>query len=114
MGNSLEVDAKEAAEITSHGAKVFVLEQEYNDIEFVSETLKARSAERLDMNDVHPLLMSYGTEEELKKIGKKFDGAVIVCPHGNTSLRLAQALSTIGIKAYSLRKGIAGLRGRPY
>ena len=46
------------------------------------------------------------------QIDKEYEGAVMVCPHGNTSKRFAEALKVIGVKAYSLRKGVAGLKSQ--
>lgn len=110
----LEIEANEAEQLVRDGANVYIFEQNASDIEFVQEILGAEAGmvHWIDMNDAHPIMMNYGSEEELLSMSEKYDGAVIVCPHGNTSRRFAEALKAFGVRAYSLKKGLTGLRSR--
>ncbi|MDE1860726.1 MAG: hypothetical protein KGH72_03325 [Candidatus Micrarchaeota archaeon] len=110
----LEIDEREAKEIAGAGAKVFVFWNSQHDLEYVEQVLGARpgNVEGMDIEAARRIVMGGEAASEVRKIGSRFDGAVIVCPHGNTSRRFAEALSAAGIKSYSLRRGLEGLRGR--
>lgn len=46
------------------------------------------------------------------ELAERLSGSVLVCPHGNTSLFLAQHLrENFGVEAYSLRGGISAVVG---
>ena len=110
----LEVDEKQATELVKAGADVYIFWRDASDIEFVQETLHAApgTVHDIDMSEAGKILMNLGNEGEMRQAGKEYEGSVIVCPHGNTSKRFAEALKALGIRAYSLRKGVAGLKER--
>ncbi len=112
MTEELEIDLEQAKALANDKSKIFVLEQNVGDLEFVQETLDGKNgAESLDIGEAKALVMGLGDDEDLKGLADKYEGAVIVCPHGNTSLRIASALQRMGVRSYSLRKGLAGMRG---
>ena len=66
----------------------------------------------VDMGKRRQIMFGEGDKKSLEENGMVFRDAVIVCPHGRTSLRFANLLSEMGIRAYSLKGGIEGLKGR--
>ena len=109
-----EVSLEEAKEIAKVSRKAFVLAENYADLELVAELLGMGEGEvtMLDMDDVYPLVMEFGEEEELKAKASKYSNSVIICPHGNTSLKLVRAIKMVGVGAYSLKGGVAELKKR--
>ncbi len=109
----LEIDLEEAKKLAKSGSEIMVLIDNFGDVELVKEILEAKdNVEEIDFGEARVIVMSLGEPKDLSDLAKKYENAVIVCPHGNTSLRMANALKQIGVHAYSLRGGIAGLRAR--
>ena len=109
-----EVSLEEAKEIAKLSRKAFVLAENYADLELVAELLGLGEGEAtmLEMDDLYPLVMEFGEDEELKAKASKYSNSIIVCPHGNTSLKLVRAIKQLGVGAYSLKGGVAELKKR--
>ncbi len=109
---ALEVDKNGAERVLSKKRPAYVLGDSYRDLDFIREafSLGKLDVELVDMNDFYPAIMNYGDDSELKAMAKKYDGALIVCPHGISSKAFAEALRALGANAYSLKGGIEGLR----
>lgn len=108
----LEIDARQASELAKKGSKIFVFSRSPYDRELVTEALGAASATELDVNEISPLIYGYGDRGEAQRLARTFENAVIVCPHGNTSRIMAEALLQFNVKAYSLKEGMEGLKRR--
>ena len=110
----LEVALPEAISMVANGSRIMLFESSYSDVQLLSETfsISEESVGIIDMNDFQVLNLHYGEEDGIKKIAGKFEGSVIVCPHGNTSRLMAELLAKEGVKAYSLKGGIEGLLHR--
>jgi rhodanese-related sulfurtransferase len=109
--HDFEIDIEEAKKLVAEGKKVMLFESNYSEVQLLSETfgIDEEKVEIIDINDFRIVHMHYGEEDEIKKVAGKFEEAVIVCQHGNTSRVLADALAENGVKAYSLYGGIAGI-----
>ncbi len=109
-----EVSLEQAKEVAKTSRKAFVLAENYADLELVAELLGISESEvaMLEMDDLYPLVMEFGEEEELKAKASKYSNSVIICPHGNTSLKLVRAIKHLGVDAYSLKGGVAELKKR--
>lgn len=83
------------------------------DVELVKETLGVNDKVKdLDISEARTLVMHLGDHKDIIELAKEYNNSIIVCPHGNTSLRMANALSNLGIKAYSLKGGLAAIKER--
>lgn len=111
MIEQLEVGASEAPEVFARKKPVYVLAETYKDLEVVKRRfgLGDEDVVMVDMNDFYPAIMNYGEDSDLKAIAKKYDGALIVCPHGISSKAFAEAIRSLGANAYSLKGGLEGL-----
>ena len=109
--HDIEIEVNEAKKLVEAGKKVMLFESNYSEVQLLSETfsIDEEKVEIIDINDFQIVYMHYGEEAEIKKIAGKFEEAVIVCQHGNTSRVFADALAENGVKAYSLYGGIAGI-----
>ena len=109
--HDFEIEVNEAKKLVEAGKKVMLFESNYSEVQLLSETfsIDEEKVEIIDINDFQIVYMHYGEEAEIKKIAGKFEEAVIVCQHGNTSRVFADALAGNGVKAYSLYRGIAGI-----
>ena len=113
MDSNLEIDFERAKELAKAGNNFFVLANDSNNLELVREVLGVEGAVHgVDMEETKQILFGEDAKKLLEKRGEAFRDAVIVCPHGRTSLRFANLLSEMGIRAYSLKGGIEGLKGR--
>ncbi len=113
MNSDLEIDLEKAKELVKDGHNVFVLINNFGELELVREIFGTTGFVRdLDFGEAKQIIFKEGYRSEIEKSAKEFQGAVIVCPHGHTSLRFAVALSDMGIKTYSLKGGIEGLKSR--
>lgn len=113
MAEDMEVSEKEAERLAASGSDVYVLIENFGDVDLVKEVLKSRGkTEEIDFGEAKTLVMGLGEPDDIKDLAKKYDNSIIVCPHGNTSLRMAKALQNLGVTAYSLKGGLAGLRSR--
>lgn len=112
MAENLEVDSAQASKLAKSGSAVYVLMENFGDVELVKEVLKSDKTEEIDFGEAKVIVMNLGEPDDIKDLAKKYENSVIVCPHGNTSLRMAKALQNLGVKAYSLKGGLAGLRSR--
>ncbi len=111
--DTLEVDLEDALKLADSGSEVKVLMDNFGDLEFVKGVFNDKNKiEETDFNEARVIVMNLGDAKDIRDVAKKFENCVIICPHGNTSLRMAVALHHLGVKAYSLQGGIAGLRNR--
>ncbi|MDE1851873.1 MAG: hypothetical protein KGH69_04275 [Candidatus Micrarchaeota archaeon] len=108
----LEINADQASELAKKGSRVFVFSRSPYDGELLKEVLGVQSVQELDINEVSPIIYGYGDRDEAQKLAASFENAVIVCPHGNTSRIMAEALLQFNVKAYSLKEGMEGLKKR--
>lgn len=109
MNVELEIDEREAVELLKKGHSLCLLTNDALDAGFVGEVLSA-PVHVADMHEVHDIISDDGPEA--RAAAAKYDGNVIVCPHGRSSKVFAAALNDLGIKAYSLVGGIEGLKQR--
>lgn len=108
-----EIDAGRGIELAGRGRRFYVFMNSLGDLELAREALGAGSRmEGIDMGEARTIMFMHGDRKSLREMAGKYEGAVIVCPHGRTSLEFARALSELGVKAYSLKGGIEGLRQR--
>jgi rhodanese-related sulfurtransferase len=111
MSHDLEVDFEGAAKLAGEGHKVFVFINNASELEFVREALGAGDGiSNIDILIARQIV--FGDKVDLGNMAEEFRDSVIVCPHGRTSLKFAMALADRGIRAYSLRGGIEGLKAR--
>ncbi len=109
----LEVNLDGAEKLAQSGSQIRVLMDHFGDIDLVREVFKkGDKVEEMDFGEARILVMKLGETQDIMDLAKKFENCVIICPHGNTSLRVANALKNMGIHAYSLKGGLAGLRSR--
>jgi rhodanese-related sulfurtransferase len=114
--NTAEIDLEEAKKLIANGSKIMLFERSYAEVQVLSETFGV-GEDRIgiiDMNDVQVLHMHYGEEADIAKIANKFDNAVIVCQHGNTSRMMVKILANEKVKAYSLIGGTTGIAGHEF
>lgn len=110
--NEMEIDADKAASLVKEGKSVYVFINDYGELELVKESLGATDGVH-DMDIVVAREIIFNQDKKaIEKMAAQFKDAIIVCPHGRTSLRFAMALKELGIRSYSLHKGIEGLRQR--
>lgn len=109
--HDFEISLEEARKLVEAGKKVMLFESNYSEVQLLSETfgIAEEKINIIDINDFQIVYMHYGEEADIKKIAGKFEDAVIVCQHGNTSRVFADALAGNEVKAYSLYRGIAGI-----
>ncbi len=109
--HDFEIGIEEAKKLVAEGKRVMLFESNYSEVQLLSETfgIDEEKVDMIDINDFQIVYMHYGEEADIKKIASKFEDAVIVCQHGNTSRVFADALADNGVKAYSLYGGIAGI-----
>lgn len=109
--HDFDIDFEEAKKLVEAGKKIMLFESNYSEVQLLSETfgVDEEKVGIIDINDFQIVYMHYGEEDEIKKTASKFEDAVIVCQHGNTSRVFADALAGNGVKAYSLHRGIAGI-----
>ena len=113
MNADLEIDFEKAKELARDGHNVFVFINNFGELELVKEVLGSANRVRdLDFGEARQIIFKEGEKAEIEKSAREFQDAVIVCPHGRTSLKFVTALSEMGIRAYSLKGGIEGLRSR--
>lgn len=109
----LEIDFEKAKELAKEGRNVFVFINNVSELELVREVLGSDDhVHEVDFGEARQIIFKEGDKNDLEKRSKEFKDAIIVCPHGRTSLKFATALFEIGIKAYSLKGGIEGLKSR--
>ena len=110
--NEMEIDEEQAKVLVKEGKSVYVFINDYGELELVKESLGAKdNVHNIDIVVAREIIFN----QDKKVIGKmtgQFKDAIIVCPHGRTSLRFATVLKELGVKAYSLRGGIEGLKQR--
>ncbi len=108
----LEVGLEEAKGLVGAGSRVYVFISNLGELELVGEVLGAKDRTYgMDIGIAREIIFNQDIKA-IRKVGEQFKDAVIVCPHGNTSLRFAEALSKLGVQSYSLNGGIEKLRGR--
>ena len=113
MNYELEIGVEEAKEMAKQGRQIFVFVSNPSELEFVGEMLgAAEKVHDIDFGDARQIIFKEGEKESLEKMGRIYRDGIIVCPHGRSSLKFASALSEMGIKAYSLKGGIEGMRSR--
>lgn len=113
MAEDLEVDLNGAQKLANSGSEIIVLADNFGDVELVKEIFKTdNQVEEVDFGEAKVIVMGLGDRKDLEDLAKKYEKAVIICPHGNTSLRMANALKNMGVTSYSLKGGLAGLRSR--
>jgi rhodanese-related sulfurtransferase len=112
MNPDLEIDLEKARALARAGKSVFVIAKDSGELELVKKVLGAGDVVYgVDFGEARRIIFKEGDRKSLEECGLMFRDAVIVCPHGRTSLRLAGALSEMGIRAYSLKGGIEELKG---
>lgn len=104
-----EIDLDGSIELVGKGAGVYVFINSFADLDYVRETLGSEGAKDMDLGEARGIILEQSSEDPAE-MKRKFEGSVIVCPHGRTSLRFVHALKRYGVRAYSLRGGIEGLR----
>lgn len=109
----LEIDIEKAKELAKSGNTVEVFVQSHGDVELLKDVLETVNVKEVNPGDARSIIMGLDDEDSLKQLAKKYSGSIIICPHGNTSLRFAKALSRLGIESYSLNGGISKITGRP-
>jgi len=108
-----EVDAQKGKDLAGQGRNVYVFMNSLQDLELARQVLGAgNNAQDIDMGEARMIMFRHAQRKELMEHAAKFEGSLIVCPHGRTSLEFVHALSELGIKAYSLHGGIEGLKSR--
>ncbi len=113
MKYEIEISYEEAIELVKGGSRIYVFMNGPSDLEFVREVFGAEDAIcPIDFNEARAIAFDYKDSSLSSQYGLKYGNAVLVCPHGNTSLRFAKALAELGIISYSLRGGIAALKSR--
>lgn len=113
MDTDLEIDFEKAREFAKAGKSFLVLANDQDELEMVKKVLGAKGGvHSADIVAARRIIFGEGDRKSLEENGMVFRDAVIVCPHGRTSLRLASLLSEMGIGAYSLKGGIEGLKSR--
>lgn len=110
--SELEIDKEKAAALVKEGKSVYVFINDYGELDFVKESLGAKgNVHSMDIVVAREIIFNQD-KKAIEKMTGQFKDAVIVCPHGRTSLRFASALKELGVKAYSLHGGIEGLKQR--
>ncbi len=104
-----EIDLVRSIELASKGASVYVFINSFADIDYVKEVLGSGQVTDVDLGEARGIMLEQSSEDPAE-MKRKFDGSVIVCPHGRTSLRFVHALKRYGVTAYSLHGGIEGLK----
>lgn len=113
MKYDIEINFDEAKELAKDGSSIYVFTNGPADLEFVKAMFdKDDNIYSIDFNEARVIAFSYKDRDLSSQYGLKYSNAVLVCPHGNTSLRFAKSLLELGIPAYSLKGGIAGLKVR--
>ncbi|MDE1859867.1 MAG: hypothetical protein KGH67_05050 [Candidatus Micrarchaeota archaeon] len=111
--DALEVDIDGAKKLAKGGSNIYVFAENLGDGEFVKALLEGIGrTEEVDFGEARMIVMHLGSDGDIEELAQKYADSVIVCPHGNTSLRMARSLVALGVKAYSLHGGLAGLRSR--
>ena len=110
MEQKLEVDIKEARELARNGSGVVVFSENPYDISFIQEVLCTKNVGFMNMDDARRLIMELDEPKTLENLSRKYGNLIVVCPHGRTSLRFVNALAKFKVTAYSLKRGISGLR----
>ncbi len=113
MGEDIEIGVENAQKLVKKGREIYVFLNNYADLEFVTEVFGAKNgAKGIDTGEAMQIMLNTVDKGMAEAIGRKFDGSIIVCPHGRMSLEFASKLSGLGIRAYSLKGGIEGLKSR--
>ncbi|MHB1830246.1 MAG: hypothetical protein ACYCO0_02540 [Candidatus Micrarchaeaceae archaeon] len=113
MEEDAEIGAEEAHELVKKGREIYVFTNSYVDLELVAARLGAENgAKGIDIGEAMQIMLNTVDKGIAESLARKFDGSIIVCPHGRMSLEFASKLSGLGIKAYSLKGGIEGLKSR--
>ncbi len=102
-----EIGLKEALELVNSGKSIFVWIGGWTTTP-LADLLDIDPSKVVNESPFKLLLDNKSYPEELKK----FERPIFVCEHGNSSLDLVKELSTMGIKGYSLAKGIEGIKQR--
>ncbi len=108
MNSELEVGLEEARLLAKKGRRIFIISDRMQDVEFVKEALCASGhADAIGFEEARSIASGAGNDNiDLER----FSGSIIVCPHGNSSLRFAIAMHARGIQSYSLNGGIEMLK----
>ncbi len=110
--SEMEIDAQQAKVLVQDGKRVYVFINDYGELNFVSESLGAKGeVHNMDIAIAREIIFNQD-KKAIEKMAAQFKDAIIVCPHGRTSLRFATALKELGIRAYSLHGGTEGLKQR--
>ncbi len=109
--SEIEIDAQQAKVLAQDGKSVYVFINDYGELDFVSESLGAKDVHNMDIAIAREIIFNQD-KKAIEKMVVQFKDAIIVCPHGRTSLRFATALKELGIRAYSLHGGTEGLKQR--
>ena len=110
--NETEIDVQQAKVLAKEGKSVYVFINDYGELDFVRESLGAKGAvHNMDIVVAREIIFNQD-KKAIERMVVQFKDAIIVCPHGRTSLRFATALKELGIKAYSLYGGTEGLKQR--
>ena len=110
--NEMEIDVAQARVLVREGKSVYVFINDYGELDFVKESLGANGAvHNMDIVVAREIIFNQD-KKAIEKMAGQFKDAIIVCPHGRTSLRFASALKELGVRAYSLNGGTQGLKQR--
>lgn len=111
MKYGIEISYDEAMELVKSGSSVYVFMNSPADMEFVKAVFyREKAVYPIEFNEARAIAFNYKDSSLSSQYGIKYSNAVLVCPHGNTSLRFAKALAELGITSYSLRGGITALK----
>ena len=100
-----EIELKDALELVNSGKSIFVWIGGWTTTP-LAELLEIDRSKVVDESPFKLILDEKEYPEELKR----YERPIFVCEHGVSSYELVKELSTRGIKSYSLKGGMAGIR----
>ena len=102
-----EIELREALELVNSGKSIFVWIGGWTTTPLAG-LLGIDESKVMEASPFQLILDNKSYPEELKK----YDRPIFVCQHGLSSYDLVKELATMGIKAYSLKGGVEGIKGR--
>jgi rhodanese-related sulfurtransferase len=102
-----EIGLGEALDLVNSGKSIFVWVGGWTTTP-LADLLGIDESKVVSESPFKLILDSKEYPEELKK----YDRPIFVCEHGVSSYDLVKELSTMGIKGYSLKGGMEGIKGR--